>query len=330
MNELQDKKVLLFSPKFFDYEKIIKKELENLGAIVDYFDDRPNNDFLTKVFLRLKLKFLINRKINNYYRQIYSFIHNKVYDYIFVISPETLSYKELEIIKGMQPQAEYLLYMWDSFKNKNSFNTISLFDKIYSFDKKDANEFQLNFLPLFYVNEYKLLESNDFEYDLIFIATAHSDRYQIAKEICNLSDEYRTYFYFYLPSKIMYFIRKYFIKKYRYGSINDFYFLPLAHSKIIDVFKKSKSVLDINHPAQDGLTMRTFECLGAKKKLITTNTNVRSYDFYHKNNILIIDREKITLDKKFLSLPYVELSPEIYKKYCIEEWLKTIFVKVKS
>lgn len=327
MKELQGKRVLLFSPKFFDYEKIIKKELENLGAIVDYFDDRPNNDFLTKVFLRLKLKFLIHRKINNYYEQVYSFIHNKAYDYVFVISPETLSYKELKIIKGIQPQAKYLLYMWDSFKNKNSFNTITLFDKVYSFDYKDANEFQVNFLPLFYAHEYKLLESNDFEYDVSFIATAHSDRYHIAKEILSLLGECHTYFYFYLPSKIMYFIRKYFIKKYRYGSINDFSFLPLVHSEIIDVFKKSRSILDINHPAQDGLTMRTFECLGAKKKLITTNTNVRSYDFYHENNILIIDREKIILDKIFLSLPYMELSPEIYKKYCIEEWLKTIFCK---
>lgn len=327
MKELQEKKILLFSPKFFDYEKIIKKELENLGAIVDYFDDRPNNDFLTKVFLRLKLKFLINRKINNYYGEIYSFIRNKAYDYIFVISPETLSYKELKIIKGIQPQAKYLLYMWDSFRNKNSFNTITLFDKVYSFDYKDANEFQVNFLPLFYAHEYKLLESNDFEYDLSFIATAHSDRYQIAKEILSLLGECHIYIYFYLPSKIMYFIRKYFIKKYKYGNINDFSFLPLAHSEIIDIFKKSKNILDINHPAQNGLTMRTFECLGAKKKLITTNTNVKSYDFYHENNILIIDREKIILDKNFLSLPYMELSPEIYKKYCIEEWLKTIFCK---
>lgn len=40
MEELQNKRVLLLMPKFFDYEKIIKKELGTLGAIVDYFDDK--------------------------------------------------------------------------------------------------------------------------------------------------------------------------------------------------------------------------------------------------------------------------------------------------
>lgn len=325
MEELKGRKVLFLAPKFFNYEKIIKKELENLGATVDYFDDRPSNDFLTKVFVRLKLKSLINKKINNYYEQIYSFIQNKLYDYIFVISPETLSCKELKIIKKIQPQATYLLYMWDSFKNKNSLNTINLFDKIYSFDSRDVGQFQLVFLPLFYSNEYKQLVSDDFEFDLTFIATVHSDRYKIAKKISNQLTQYRTYFYFYLPSKIMYFVRKYFIKKYQYGDIEDFSFSSLEHSEITQIFKKSKCVLDINHPDQVGLTMRTFECLGSRKKLITTNQNILEYDFYDKNNILIIDRNNGQVDQTFFDLPYRVSDKQIYNKYSITQWLKTIF-----
>lgn len=322
---LENKNILYISPKFFGYEKIIKEKLENLGAVVDYFDDRPSNDFLTKVFIRLKLKFFVNKKINNYYNALYNYIKDKNYDYIFVVSPETFSFKELEIIKNLKPNAKTILYMWDSFENKNSFNTIELFDEVFSFDNRDAQKYDLSFLPLFYIEEYEKLETKKHEFDITFIATAHSDRYKIAKKVNKVLDNYKSYYYFYLPSKIMYYIRKYFVKNYEYGNIEDFSFKPLEHSKIFDYFSKSKVILDINHPNQYGLTMRTFECLGAKKKLITTNQNILEYDFYNPNNIMVINRNNPVIDKIFFDSPYEELESGVYKKYSIENWLKTIF-----
>lgn len=327
MQELQEKKILYIGPKFFNYEKIIKQELENFGASVDYFDDRPSNDFLTKVFIRLKLKFVINRKIHNYYQMMYSFITNKQYDYVFVVSPETLSYIELQKIKSIQPFATYLLYMWDSFNNKNSLNTIKLFDKIYSFDDRDVKKYNFNFLPLFYIREYEQLKVESYDYDLTFVATAHSDRYKIAKQILSQLHHYRVYFYFYLPSKIMFYTRKLFITKYKYGELREFSFKPLEHSKIVELFQKSKVILDINHPQQHGLTMRTFECLGSNKKLITTNQNVKNYDFYNKNNIMVIERDDICIDEDFFNFPYENVNQTIYEKYSIREWINTIFIK---
>jgi hypothetical protein len=326
MKGLQDKNILYIGPKFFNYENKIKQELENFGASVDYFDDRPSNDFFTKVFIRLKLKFMVNKKIHNYYQMIYRFITNKRYDYVFVVSPETLSYKELQIIKKIQPTAKYFLYMWDSFNNKNSFSTIKLFDKIYSFDDRDVEKYNFSFLPLFYISEYEQLESERYDYDLTFIATAHSDRYKIAKKISTKLTHYRIYFYFYLPSKIMFYVRKFFIKKYQYGKLKEFSFKPLEHSEIVQLFKKSKVILDINHPNQYGLTMRTFECLGAKKKLITTNQNIKNYDFYNQNNIMIIERNDVHIDEIFFNSPYENVDESIFEKYSIREWINTMFI----
>lgn len=329
MQVLKNKKILYISPKFFGYENVIKEKLESFDVVVDYFDERPSNDFLTKVFIRLKLKFLVNKKINDYYNTIFDYIKDKSYDYIFVVSPETFSFKELKKIKSIQPNAISIIYMWDSFKNKNSFNTIELFDKVFSFDSRDVEKYNLSFLPLFYIEEYEKLESNNYEFDLSFIATAHSDRYKIAKQIYKLLFNHNIFYYFYLPSKIMYFLRKFFIKSYKYGNIKDFNFEPLEHNKIVNLFRKSKVVLDINHPDQYGLTMRTFECLGAKKKLITTNENIIKYDFYNSNNIMIIDRDNIKIEKSFFDLEYQELEKHIYKKYSIENWLNVIFQEKK-
>jgi hypothetical protein len=86
MQELQGKTVLLLAPKFFGYELEIQKELENLGAKVRYFDERPKNDFFTKVFIRLNLKYFISKKIEEYYQDIEKKIVNIKFDYIFLLN----------------------------------------------------------------------------------------------------------------------------------------------------------------------------------------------------------------------------------------------------
>lgn len=328
MQVLEGKKILYISPKFFNYENKIKNELKKLGASIDFYDDRPANDFLTKVCIRLKLKSIIKKRVHAYYESLYNDISKKKYDYIFVVSPETLDFDKLLKIKEIQNKAKCILYMWDSFKNKNSFNTIKLFDKVFSFDSRDVKKYDLIFLPLFYCNEYKKrLIKEDYKYDLSFVATAHSDRYKLAKDIReNLEKNgLKIYFYFYLPSKIIYRIRKIFIKKYKYGKISDFSFQPLKQEEIINIFDNSNVILDINHPEQFGLTMRTIECLGSEKKLITTNQNIRNYDFYNPNNIFILDRENIKIDKSFFEKEYQSLSTELYEKYSLNNWLKSIF-----
>ena len=102
----------------------------------------------------------------------------------------------------------------------------------------------------------------------------------------------------------------------------------MSQDKIIEIFDNSKVVLDINHPLQFGLTMRTIECIGAEKKLITTNKNIKDYDFYNPNNILIIDRENINIDMSFFEKEYQTLPDELYKKYSLTNWLRNIFMEI--
>lgn len=325
---LENKRILYIGPRFFGYEIEIQKTLRDLGAEVDFFDDRPKNNFITKVLIRLNFKFLIKSKIDAYYKSIYKEIENIKHDYVFVVAPETLDYKKLEQLKQIQKNPTYILYMWDSFENKNSFNTIELFDKVITFDSQDAKKYNLNFLPLFYIKDYEnIAEKENYEYDLCFTATAHSDRYKIAKEIeQELADSnLKMFSFFYLPSKIMYWVRRIFINKYQYGDIKDFSFSSLSQLDIINIIEKSKVVLDINHPKQYGLTSRSIESFGANRKLITTNKNIQDYDFYNENNILVVDRDRPVVDKNFFETDYIKPIKEVYEFYSLKNWLKTIF-----
>ena len=69
--------------------------------------------------------------------------------------------------------------------------------------------------------------------------------------------------------------------------------------QVTDYIGNSRVVLDLPHPMQTGLTMRTIEAIGSKKKLITTNVDIVNYDFYNPKNILLIERENINFDKSF-------------------------------
>lgn len=326
---IKHKSILYFGPSFFGYEVEIQKTLKFLGADVDYYDERPKNTFLVKVLIRLNLKVFLTPIIRKYYYDIFEKVSKKIYDYVLIVGPETLDYKKISKLKKIQPNSHYILYMWDSFSNKNSLKTIDLFDKVISFDSRDADKYNLNFLPLFYIKVYENVNEDvdEYKYDLCITATAHSDRYVIAEKIRNQISAYnlRMFSYFYLPNKIMYWVRKIFVNKYGYGDIGDFSFSSVSQQEIIKIVEQSQVVLDINHPLQHGLTSRCIESLGANRKLITTNKNIKDYDFYNENNIRIINRKEPIVDLNFFDNIYIKPSKEIYKKYSLKSWLISIF-----
>lgn len=326
---MKNRNILYIGPKFFNYEVEIQKTIVELGSLVTFYDERPNNTLLVRVLIRLRLSFLIKPLVAKHYRRILKEIAEKTFDYVLIISPETITTNIMKALKASQKDAYFILYMWDSFSNKNSKDIVGCFDKVLSFDEQDAKQLGLFFLPLFYIREYENIKSLPVDYcnDLLITATAHSDRYAIYNRLKNQLDVMglKHYSYFYLPSKIMYWVRKVFIKKYSYGNIKNFSFVPLSQSSIIDEIEKSKVILDINHPGQIGLTSRCLEALGAKRKLITTNESIRYYDFYNENNILIIDRIKPLLDERFFLTDYVDIPKHIYEKYSLRNWVLSVF-----
>lgn len=330
MNTLEGKSVLLLAPNFFGYEFEIKKELEAQGASVYYYDERPKNDFITKALIRLDLKPLIAKKINDYYASILNDIKNIHLDYLFLVGPETISLDVIDTIISNNKGVKVLTYFWDSIKNKkNALRYLSKSERFFSFDSNDTklNE-QIEFLPLFYIKDYeKIKESTDFQYDLCFIGTAHSDRYKIVKNLekAAKAQGLRVFTYFYSPSKTLFLYKKYLKSDFKGISFVDVSFKSLSKQEVVQHIARAKAVIDIQHPNQTGLTMRTIEALGAGRKLLTTNKFVADYDFFDKQNIEIFDREKPIVDFSFLGKGYNPIDNNTYQKYALRTWLHTIF-----
>ena len=61
---LQGKRILFFSAHLFGYQNDIRLAMESVGAIVDYYDERPANNFLVKGVIRINRNLLAGY-INN-------------------------------------------------------------------------------------------------------------------------------------------------------------------------------------------------------------------------------------------------------------------------
>ncbi|NCD70762.1 CgeB family protein [Mucilaginibacter agri] len=326
MKDLQNESVLLFCPKFFSYELEIKRALEKLGANVVWYDDRPGNDFLSKGLIRINKKFL-KSKIEKYYQKILKDLGKQHIDYLFFVNPEAISKTILKDFREAFPNAKCILYMWDSFDNRRqNVELLPLFDDKFTFDFNDAEKYKLKLRALFYTDVYKRDKKKDVDkYDILFIGTAHTDRYHLVKTATKGILPHRKKMYFYLSSKVLYYTKKAFVKTFKNVSYSDISFKALNHTDIAKLMSETKAVLDINHPKQTGLTMRTLETLGAGRKLITLNQEVMKYDFYDPQNILVIDRQNLEISLDFLNNEVTDLPSEILYKYSIEGWIKEIF-----
>lgn len=330
MSFLEGKKILFISPRFFGYEEQIAAKLRALKADVLFFDDRPSNSVFVKALIRIHKNFLRTR-IRAHYNRIFNAIRNKKLDYFLLIKGESIPVDFINRVKAANPGCVFIMYQYDSVRNnKNAVACFPAFDKIFSFDQDDVQQFNiLKFRPLFYIDEYKDLEEKPTEFDITFIGTAHSDRYFLIKEMqksishLNLS----TLLFFYCPSKLVYYGRKLFQKNFRNVNKKEISFISLSKKEVVEIIAKSRIVIDVQHPGQTGLTMRTIEALGGKKKLITTNPAIINYDFYNTNNVLLVDRKNPVIDEAFLQTPYQEIDRNIYEKYSISSWLEELFKK---
>ena len=324
----KNKNILFISVKTFDYEKYISNKLIELGSNVTYFDERPSNSILIKGLIRIN-KNLVYSKITSYYNKILKNVANKKFDFLFVIKGESIPHFFLDEFKTINPNCEMIYYTWDSFiNNPNALINLDIFDRKITFDYSDSLKYNIDFRPLFFLDEYsKLRESIPKDRKLLFIGTAHSDRYIISQNIskwCKFKKISFTNYYF-IPSIFVFFFKYFFDKTFSNFNIKSLSFKPLCLDQVLNKYIESTIILDINHPNQTGLTMRTFEALGSGRKLITTNKNIFSYPFYNPNNILVIDRDQLNFPEDFFKLNYSNYDETVFSEMSISGWLEFIF-----
>jgi hypothetical protein len=312
-------KVLFMCPDYFGIYKVIQKEIQDQTACelksVIFEDYKYKNsfqkihNFLAKTFLKKNLKKIWASK-----ERISNITENEYFDYIFVICPDFLLNDELKYVTERAKKS--IVYFWDSFDNISRYErTLPFFDVKYSFEPNDVAKYNLNLLTNFYYNINRNLTPTN---DVFFIGT-FDERIDLILAVLKSIYKSGKTAQIYLQSD-----NDKTAAKYQTESIK-FIKKPITFAESEKIYNDSKIILDVQKKIQKGLTFRVFEAMGKGKKLITTNEDIVNYDFYNPINIFVWKDTTVEIPSSFFETPYEELSQEVFKKYSLKNWVKTIF-----
>lgn len=299
------KKVLLFINDFYGYKDDIILELERQNCHVTRYNDEVSLNSFELLFSHLFKNYRV-RKYSKYLSNVLESEKNNKYDEILVVfGGQCMCGKHLIKMKEVFPEAKIVYYAWDSVSNFKSIESLFVnADIAYTFDKNDSKEYRVNFLPLFYISK-KENGSIERKWDISTVMTFYNNKANTLLKILEiLPKNLKSNFFIRLKNK-EYLKYMQFIHRKTYKRLEKYFTLnSLNREQCLDTLKESKAVIDCPIPSQNGLTMRTFEALALNTKLITTNKNIKKYEFYSENNIFVVDENTKEIPMDFFRKPF--------------------------
>ena len=319
------KNFLLVMPDYSDFPKLFLENLKKEGFKPTLITDEPSKfrykgnekiiNFFQKTFFRnkdYKKKLIAEHKLKAYFK-IIDDIKEKL-DYVLIIRPDQFP---IPVVKELKKKTNKLIaYQWDGIEKfpdvKKYFH---LFDTFFCFDSADEKN---NIKPItnFYFDcippVYKDYNAQKPEFYFVGLYWENREKKidRFISEISKMEVELSIFIQYNNKSEI---------KNPKIKYIKE----RISFLENLRNVEKADVLLDFVDPIHKGLSIRFFEGLYYKKKVITDNQTVKDYDFYHPNNIFILNEnyEKI---ENFLKTPYREISEEIVKKYGFTNWIKQI------
>ena len=320
---LANKRILMFSPAFFHYEDLIAEKMRELGAEVDFFDERSVTSSFSRGLVHITPA-VFRAHTHKYYDSILNRVRSRNYDYILFVKCDMADEKVLKSFRRAFPKARMILLLWDSMRMIDGIEEkFRYFDRLLSFDRNDCMAHpELIFRPNFYTDDCDDISEKEV-YDWSFCGTIHSDRLNVIRQIEAISQQrgYSYDLYPYLQSRQVYWLYRMTRKEFLNTTPEDFIYEKLTFDDSVKEMAKSRVIVDIEHPDQSGLTTRTLITVAMGKKLITTNEDTVNYDFYDPDMIWIIDRNNVEIPEEFMNKPNKKPSAEFYEKYSLRRWV---------
>lgn len=205
-------------------------------------------------------------------------------------------------IWSWNPISEYQSKYINLFKLNNA--------QIYTFDKHDANKYNIGLLP----QVYRSITSNNcsINYDFYFIGNNKGriedlDDLALSLEQLNLNGRIEILGnpnIYNIKSKSLYYLQSF-----------------ISYNELLRRERESRILIDIVQSGQTGLTLRVLEALYMEKKIISNNHTLKTYPWYRKNNVYIIGENNEVALKEFVNANYEPVPEELLSKHNIEFWI---------
>jgi len=322
------KTFLLVMPDYSDFPDLFLKNLEQSGFKAFLITDKINKfkykgyerlvNFYKKTFFRdysLKKELVENFTLNEYSKKTDKL--PATFDYILVIRPDQFPIPFIQNLKNKT--SKLIAYQWDGIaKFPDIKYYYSFFDSFYCFENVE-NVRNIKKITNFYFDLAEFRPSKDINTDrppvFYFVGLDWENRREMIDKFVEFAVRRRITLDFYMQE-----FEKNNHKNPHIKYIKD----RITFAENLEHVKNADVLLDFVDSRHAGLSIRFFEGLYYKKKVITDNKMVKNYDFYHPNNIFVLDGSNYDLIEDFLNLSYHEMSEEIVKKYSFSSWIKEI------
>jgi hypothetical protein len=326
-NEFAGKTILIGIANYVGLPQRFKENLEFLGFKVIILDQDtrripvPMKDSLIHICKKILFKDKTHKpSIRNKIKEetqleFLEKITEKI-DYALFTRPDLFGFNIIKKVKQLSNKT--VAYQWDGIDRypmvKKYFD---LFDKFFVFDANDLKTHpKFEFTTNFYFDDLISTESHFEKKSIFFVGSAMKDRLGILNKISLQLKNFGL-----IPDFLIYnYGKKRLDINYNFKLILE----PLSFKDSIFNMYKSEYLLDLHNPAHNGLSFRTFESIGYKKKLITNNSLVKDFDFYHPNNIFVFCGEDFSGLDDFINSPYKTLDENILKKYSFTNWINNV------
>lgn len=323
-NEFKGKTILIAVPDYIGLPDRFRRNLEALGFEVFKISSDVNlkiglKDTLIhlykKIVLGIKTYKRERKQLLDFFDQLEKLKQQNInqFDFTLFIRPDNFSDKLIETVK--EHSNKIAAYQWDGMNvYPEAYKKIQFFERFFVFDFNDLTK---NLLPLtnFYFDDINPRQNKN---DAYFVGNYKADRIALLLNISRKLKDLR------LKTSInLYVYSKEQANRIKNEPINILS-NELSFSENIQHVSQSKVIIDFANNVHSGLSMRPFEALGYKKKLITNNVLIKKYDFYRPENIFVIEDNNLDGLEQFISTPYKDLPEEIYEKYSFTNWLKYV------
>lgn len=320
----EGKRIILCVHEYADFSAIIKEGLESLGMTVIQLDTKQRefryksfkqrfDNFVRKTFLgdpnykqKLKQK-TIEQKLLKQLEECHPA------DYALLIRADILPRSVIELIR--KKSSTVSAYQWDGLSRfPTIMEYIPLFDRFFVFDPKDL--ITKNTLPTtnFYFN-HTSRDTIKVNKQITFTGSYFRSRNKLLREISNVLGTKGIQIDISIFTKHEEEIAE--IKKWGFKHIDT----VIPYQETLKKALSSEFLLDVHINEHDGLSFRIFEAMDYEKKIITTNTAIKQYDFYNESNIFVWGDDNIDRLEEFLSKPYLSVAKEIKEKYAFSNWI---------
>jgi hypothetical protein len=310
-------RILFLSPDFYNYFLLIEKEFIRQGygvrTVIYPYSKKYKAYCFFNGFEKQRLQYELR-----YFNSNVDFSKDR-YDYIVCIKPSVIPKEILVKLRGQNPSAKFIAYLWDDINNDLKVKEyLQYFNEVFSYSLYDCEQYGFRFRPMFYDNS-NLLETKDKDIDIFYIGSYRTDRFDFACSLLKSNKFRHLNIKIILRCSILLFLSTF--KHFKYWHIFKTQGVP--YQKMLEYMCHSRCAIELPY-RQTGMTTRPIEALITKTKIVTTNPLIKSYNLYHPDNFLIVNPDNIEIPLEWLSKPFVRPSDEVLNLYSIRQFVKDL------